>query len=963
MLLVLTSSQARPVAAQEPTTDIDLAVENIFTTLTPQERVGQLFMVSFNGNDITAESEIAGLIQTYRIGGVVVSAKNENFSNISNTPGQVLRLTNALQNLAQTPPLTPTAAISSTPVITPAVESYAPMPLFLAVSQEGDGYPNTQIRNGLTDVPSQMALGATWQPDNAQRIGEIVGQELSLLGVNMLLGPSLDVLDAPRPERGGLLGIRAFGGHPFWVAQMGEAYIRGVHQGSNNRVLTIATHFPGSGSSDREIDKEVPTIIKSLEELRQTELPPFFRVTRLNPEQSSMLEGAADGLMTAHVRYGGLQGNVPISLDAPNLPILLTLKEIAPWREAGGLIVSASLGAPAALETITANQDTFPARRLVQDAFLAGSDILQLTDFSFATTPEDQFSNISDAIRFFQEKYGSDSSFQAKVDKAVRKIIKAKIKIYGSDLLAVEAGNPADNLQQLAQISVDIDQIAQEGVTLITPITREGFNPLPRPPQSNETILVFTDSRLRKDCLDCPEFPLIRTAALEESILQLFGPQATRQITLEQISSLSFTDLKVALGDETLESNVSPTEVEARIQAADWIIFAMLDINPEVAPQSDAVRLLLRNRYDAIRNKTLVLFSFNAPYFLDETEISQLTAYYGFYSKGENYLRIAARLLFQQFEPTGASPVGIPAVGRLDLSPDPNQNIQLEPMQWVDTNGNITPISSEGDPITTFDLKQGESILFRTTVIVDRNGHPVPNGTSVNFLRIYPLEGLPLEPLTAGTINGVAEIVIVKERDSPLQVRALSDLAAQLVPFNIGPGVVDTPTPTATPTALPTETPTPTDTATPPATDTPVPTVAPEPTATPPLAVSPQNSGRPVNFVDLVYSLLAMVLVGGIAFTLGGDRFSLEERVRPALVAVALGLVGYILFTIVAMMSPKAGFMSTLVAQNGAGHWVAPLISLLFAIGGTLTWYLKPGRIFAAKKREKLLASTDEKTG
>jgi len=183
------------------------------------------------------------------------------------------------------------------------------------------------------------------------------------------------------------------------------------------------------------------------------------------------------------------------------------------------------------------------------------------------------------------------------------------------------------------------------------------------------------------------------------------------------------------------------------------------------------------------------------------------------------------------------------------------------------------------------------------------------------------------------------------------------------VPFNIGPGVVDTPTPTATPTALPTETPTPTHTATPPATDTPVPTVTPEPTATPPLAASPQNSGRPVNFVDLVYSLLAMVLVGGIAFTLGGDRFSLEERVRPALVAVALGLVGYILFTIVAMMSPKAGFMSTLVAQNGAGHWVAPLISLLFAIGGTLTWYLKPGRIFAAKKREKLLASTDEKTG
>ncbi|MCB0153444.1 MAG: hypothetical protein KDF65_01515, partial [Anaerolineae bacterium] len=881
-VLLLTSSRATPAAAQD-SIDLEAAVETVFNRLTPQERVGQLFIVSFIGNDVSSESDIAQLIQTYRIGGVVISAKNENFANDANTPTEVLALTNALQNLAQTPPPVrqelSSPALTATPVVTPVitgpVEDYAPLPLFIATNQEGDGYPNTQIRAGLTSLPSQMAIGATWQPNNAETIGQIVGQELSLLGVNMLLGPSLDVLDAPRPERGGLLGIRAFGGHPFWVAQMGQAYIRGVHQGSGNRVLTIATHFPGSGSSDREIDKEVPTIIKSLEELRQTELPPFFRVTQLDPNQTTLPEGTTDGLMTAHVRYGGLQGNVPISLDAPNLPILLTLKEIAPWREAGGLIVSASLGAPAALETIVANQETFPARRLTQDAFLAGSDILHLTDFAFSTDPEAQFSNISDAITFFQEKYATDPSFQTKVDKAVRKILKAKMKIYGPNLLTVEASNPTERLQELGRLAVDIDQIAQEGVTLITPLTREGVNPLPRPPQPNETVLIFTDSRIRQDCPDCPEFPLIPTTALEEIILELFGPQATRQITPDQISSLSFSDLKAALNENLVESDeelrISRSEVEARIQAADWLIFAVLDINPEVAPQSDAVRALLRNRYDTIRNKTLVVFSFNAPYFLDETEISQLTAYYGFYSKGRDYLKAAARLLFQQFEPTGASPVGIPAVGPLDLSPDPNQTIQLQPIQWVDTNGNTAPIEAQEDPITTFDLKQGESILFRTSVIVDRNGNPVPNGTSVNFLRLYPLEGLPLEPLTAGTINGIAEITIVKERDSPLQVRALSDLAAQTVPFNIGPGIVDTPTPTPSPTPTPTGTPTPTDTATPTETPTSEPSVTPEPTATPIVAANVQGPVGPVNFVDLFYSLLAMMIVGGIAFTLGGE--------------------------------------------------------------------------------------------
>jgi hypothetical protein len=89
-----------------------------------------------------------------------------------------------------------------------------------------------------------------------------------------------------------------------------------------------------------------------------------------------------------------------------------------------------------------------------------------------------------------------------------------------------------------------------------------------------------------------------------------------------------------------------------------------------------------------------------------------------------------------------------------------------------------------------------------------------------------------------------------------------------------------------------------------------------------------------------------MVLIGGIAFVLGGDRFSLEERVRPALVAVAAGLVGYIFYIFIAMAFSRSGYVSLIVQQGIAGHWVAPLISLLCAIVGMGLWYLKPGRIF-----------------
>ncbi len=1014
--------------AQEGTGEIDATVEQIFNALTPKERVGQLFMVSFHEADLSPGSHIAELIQTFRVGGVIISAANKNFVNTSNTPVQVLELTNGLQRLAQEqPPSTPiepaadaqpALTITQTEVITasPQAAPYNTLPLFIAVSHEGDGFPYTEVRGGLTDIPSQMALGATWDTGNAYRIGQIVGHELSTLGVNMLLGPSLDVLDNPRPDRDGSLGTRTFGGSPYWVGEMSMAYIRGVHLGSNNQVLTVAKHFPGFGSSDRKINQGVPTILKSLDDLRRKELAPFFKVTQLAGADQGDGTGMTDGLMTAHIRYQGLQGGAPISLDARNLPAILALKEIAPWRESGGFVVSAPLGVPAALEGTSAARDSFPARRLAWDALWAGNDILLVADFAFESNADREVANIKNAIGFFQEKYGTDANFKAAVDKAVKRIIRAKVKVYGADLLNSQLEQPPDALERFKEVarSIDLDKIAQAGVTPITPATQEGFSLLTVPPQPSDKIVIFTDDRSVRDCPDCPTFDLIRATALQEIILRLFGPDATGQIMPENITSLTFSQLREALdnespaasseveapGDElaendtgepteageTLESDGEPTAevvvdspaeqepdanaeqapaepepprpssrgetTEAILNEADWVIFAMLNVDTKEYPESDAVKVLLRSRYETLRNKNLIVFAFSAPYFLDETEISQLTAYYCFYGSGLDYLEAAARLLFQQFKPTGALPVGIPAVSPLDLSPDPNQTIQLELLHIIDSSGNPISVADQARHANSLDLKVGEGVLFRTSVIMDKNGNPVPDGTLVNFFRAYPKEGLSLEPLTVSTEQGVAEITIVKERESPLQVTVSSNLAVQSVPFNIGPGIIDTPTPTPTFTPTPTEmpTPTPTLTPTPVVASSPTPD-APAPTVEPGFDWDRPGWAGPVTFIDLAYALLGMVLIGGIAFSLGEDRFSLEERIRPALVAIAFGLVGYISYTMVVLAFPRSAYLDFLVEQGAANHWVAPLVSLLFAISSMIAWYLKPGRVFWVKSQ------------
>ena len=75
-------------------------------------------------------------------------------------------------------------------------------------------------------------------------------------------------------------GAGVFGGDPFWVSMLGSAYVGGLHEGSQNRLLVIPKHFPGRGSSDRLGEKEVATVRKSFEELQQIELAPFFAVTR-----------------------------------------------------------------------------------------------------------------------------------------------------------------------------------------------------------------------------------------------------------------------------------------------------------------------------------------------------------------------------------------------------------------------------------------------------------------------------------------------------------------------------------------------------------------------------------------------------------------------------------------------------------------------------------------------------------
>jgi len=117
--------------------------------------------------------------------------------------------------------------------------------------------------------------------------------------------------------------------------------------------------------------------------------------------------------MTAHIRYRGFQGNIryvtrPISLDAQGMQQIMAQVEFAPWRQAGGLLVSDSLGVPAIRRYYSPKLDSFPYRQIALEAFQAGNDLLNLSRFSLTDSWADQMRNIEDTVLFFQDRYEAD---------------------------------------------------------------------------------------------------------------------------------------------------------------------------------------------------------------------------------------------------------------------------------------------------------------------------------------------------------------------------------------------------------------------------------------------------------------------------------------------------------------------------------------------------------------------------
>jgi len=896
-------------SANAQSSDLDQKVELVFSQMPVEDRVGQLFLVTYYGSNLDSDSEIMRLVKLYRVGGVVISVQNDNFNDSASLPEQTYAISSRLQTaLADRTP----SQSGSVPPVASRPGPY--VPLFVGVEQ---GVPTGKFQNtlpGLTNVPSSMALGATWDPLLAEATGSIVGQDLSALGVNLLLGPSADVVEVPQPFVSGDLGTQVFGGEPYWVSKFASAYVKGVHVGSLGHVAVVARHFPGHGAADRVASVEVPTIRRSLDQLAQFDLIPFFVITGQAPDALS----SVDGLTTGHISYRGFQGDNPrvqtrpISLDQQALQALLKLDSIATWRSNGGLLITDSLGQVGVRRLYELQDGIFPNRRIAQDALLAGNDMLYLHEFG-VDPRSDQTATVVDTIDYFVQSYDRDPAFKSRVDDAVRRILKKKLALYDNWNLQSGVVPPKVGILTVGNQTEETFRVAQNAITLISPSIPDGLSS----PRSGDRVVIFTDVRAVSLCSICIERPAIAVNDLQLAITRLYGPQGSA-VGLDSIQSYSFQQLAnyLQVGPQFsggADATPIPDNLTVALRTADWIVFVMQDVTPGVYG-SDVVKQFLAVPPVAADTQ-IVVMAMGAPYYLDSTEVSKLAAYYALYDSSQAFVDVAARALFAGASFAGSSPVSISGIGYniLDVTlPSAEQVIKLN----LQADTKVASALATQTATPDLNLRLNDKVIISTGIIIDKNGHPVPDGTPVEFVLNYTTQSLR-DTIPATTQSGIASASLLLTKVGELKVTAQANEARQSDTVTItisdtGPATISVESPDVSPTPPP------------------LPTSTPEITATP-AGGEPQPTPKRVTFRDLMIAVFGLTIIGAGAFSFGRARRGMNFGLMLALPGLILGLVGYNYYS---LLMPGANAWRGLVSDfwgAATATWALAVIGVGFA--------------------------------
>lgn len=269
------TEEPEPAAEPEKTEEelLEERIEAVLAEMTLEEKVLQLFMITpeaLTGYEtVTAAGEqTKEAILKRPVGGIIYFAKN------LKEPEQVkTMLTNTRQYYA---------------------EAGLPEP-FLGVDEEGGLVARIggQSAFAVERIPAMRSIGDQGDPEEARRVGTVIGSYLSELGFTMDFAPVADVLTNPGNQ---VIGSRSFGSDPDLVTRMALAEAGGLESAG---IWAVLKHFPGHGATLGDSHAGYAYTDKTLEQLMEAELVPFQK-------------GAQEGIsfiMAAHISAPSVTGD------------------------------------------------------------------------------------------------------------------------------------------------------------------------------------------------------------------------------------------------------------------------------------------------------------------------------------------------------------------------------------------------------------------------------------------------------------------------------------------------------------------------------------------------------------------------------------------------------------------------------------------------------------------------------
>jgi len=213
-------------------------VDSVMKVLTPDQRIGQLFMVAaYSNKPKSHQDEITKLIKDYQIGGLIF---------MQGGPVRQAKLCNYYQQISN-------------------------VPLMISI----DGEWGLAMRLDSTEAfPKQMTLGAIQNDSLIYFMGKEIARQCRRMGIQVNFAPVVDVNNnASNP----VINMRSFGENKYQVAAKGIAYMKGMQDAL---VLANAKHFPGHGDTDSDSHKTLPHINQPRARLDSLELYPFKELIR-----------------------------------------------------------------------------------------------------------------------------------------------------------------------------------------------------------------------------------------------------------------------------------------------------------------------------------------------------------------------------------------------------------------------------------------------------------------------------------------------------------------------------------------------------------------------------------------------------------------------------------------------------------------------------------------------------------